>query len=90
MSVCVCVELMSVCVVTLLLRTTCHLSRCFLPHAFRAGLRAALFGLLLLGPLVRARARACARPHVSLLGWGPAGAQKAHIIAQDTFLMHKT
>ena len=42
---------------------------------FGAGLRAVLFGLLFLGSLARARAR----PHVSLLGWGPAGAQKAGI-----------
>ena len=63
---------------------------------FRAGLRAVLFGLLFLGPLARTRAR----PHVSLLGWGPAGAQKAgipgimqnltsHNIAQDMFLIQK-
>ena len=38
---------------------------------FRAGLRAVLFGLLFLLPL--------ARPHVSLLGWVPARAQKAGI-----------
>ena len=38
-------------------------------------------GLLFLGCFfwVLWRARACARPHVSLLGWGPAGAQKAGI-----------
>ena len=42
---------------------------------FRPGLRAALFGLLFWGPLARAHTR----PHVSLLGWGPDGAQKAGI-----------
>ena len=71
---------------------------------FRAGLRAVLFGFLVLGPLARPRER----PHVNLLGWGPAGPRKlaspassrvgvgnmhnltSHVIAQDTFLIQNT
>ena len=76
----------------------CNL-RCFVAFAFPGWLAGCSFWAALSGA-----SGARARPHVSLLGWGPAGAQKAgipgiiwgnmryltsHIVAQDTSLKQK-
>ena len=66
---------------------------------FRAGLRAALLGLLFLGPLARAHSfwvgarlgpRKLASPASSGVGVGNMHNLTSHIIAQDTFLIQKT